>query len=111
VNSVGGYTGAILLGLFAALMAWESFERLLNPVAIAFDQALVVAIVGLVVNPHPHSSLEYTRTIIITTVNTITSITMTTTFERRICTLSRMLSLRSRQSSRSSLASTPARSG
>ena len=38
VNTLGGYTGAILLALFAALMAWESLIRLLNPVEIAFNR-------------------------------------------------------------------------
>lgn len=50
VNTLGGYTGAILLAVFAAIMAWESFARLINPVAIAFNQAIVVAIIGLLVN-------------------------------------------------------------
>lgn len=50
VNALGGYTGAILLAAFAALMAWESFQRFFHPIAIAFDQAILVAVVGLVVN-------------------------------------------------------------
>ena len=50
VNTLGGYTGAILLAVFAALMAWESLLRLLDPVSIAFNQAIVVAIFGLLVN-------------------------------------------------------------
>ncbi|MCH1600472.1 MAG: CDF family Co(II)/Ni(II) efflux transporter DmeF [Pseudomonadales bacterium] len=50
VNTLGGYTGAILLALFAALMAWESLIRLLNPVEIAFNQAIWVASIGLLVN-------------------------------------------------------------
>lgn len=50
VNSLAGFTGAVLLALFALLMAWESFGRLLNPVAIAFNQAIGVAILGLIVN-------------------------------------------------------------
>lgn len=50
VNSLAGYTGAILLAMFALLMAWESVERLLEPVQITFDQALLVAVVGLLVN-------------------------------------------------------------
>jgi cation diffusion facilitator family transporter len=68
VNSLAGYTGAVLLALFAIVMAWESVERLVQPVPIAFNQALVVAFVGLAVNglsvwilgvhsvhPHEHS--------------------------------------------------------
>ena len=50
VNSLAGYTGAVLLALFAIVMAWESVERLVHPVTIAFNQALFVAVIGLVVN-------------------------------------------------------------
>jgi len=50
VNTLGGYTGAILLAVFAAMMAWESVLRLINPVAIAFNQAIFVATLGLIVN-------------------------------------------------------------
>ena len=50
VNTLGGYTGAILLALFALLMAWESCQRLLNPINIAFNQAIAIATFGLVVN-------------------------------------------------------------
>lgn len=50
VNSLGGFTGAVLLALFALAMAWESVKRLVIPVPIQFDQALVVAVLGLIVN-------------------------------------------------------------
>jgi cation diffusion facilitator family transporter len=50
VNTLGGFTGAILLAGFAGLMAYESIVRLVVPVAIRFDQAIWVAVVGLVVN-------------------------------------------------------------
>ncbi|MEX0964465.1 MAG: CDF family Co(II)/Ni(II) efflux transporter DmeF [Pseudohongiellaceae bacterium] len=50
VNTLGGYTGAILLAVFAAIMAFESVIRLIEPVTIAFNQAMTVAVVGLVVN-------------------------------------------------------------
>jgi len=50
VNALGGFSGAVLLGVFALIMAWESFQRLFNPVSIAFDQAIWVALLGLVVN-------------------------------------------------------------
>ncbi|MBC8872153.1 MAG: CDF family Co(II)/Ni(II) efflux transporter DmeF [Planctomycetes bacterium] len=50
VNSLGGFTGAILLGLFAVMMAWESVERLIHPVDIAVNQAILVAFLGLLVN-------------------------------------------------------------
>jgi cation diffusion facilitator family transporter len=50
VNALAGFTGAVLLALFAVLMAWESVHRILNPVDIAFNQAILVAVLGLIVN-------------------------------------------------------------
>ncbi len=50
VNALAGYSGAVLLGVFALGMVGESFERFLNPVVIAVDNALFVAVLGLVVN-------------------------------------------------------------
>ena len=50
VNAFAGYTSALLLALFALLMAWESVNRLFNPVEIAFNQAIFVAVLGLLVN-------------------------------------------------------------
>jgi len=50
VNTLGGFTGAVLLAAFALLMASESVQRLVVPVPIAFDQAIWVAVLGLVVN-------------------------------------------------------------
>lgn len=50
VNTLGGFTGAILLAIFALAMIWESVARLIAPVEIAFNQAILVAVVGLIVN-------------------------------------------------------------
>lgn len=50
VNALGGYTGAVLLALFALMMVYESIHRLIVPTEIAFNQAILVAVVGLVVN-------------------------------------------------------------
>lgn len=50
VNALGGFTGAVLLALFALLMAFESLHRLINPVPIEFNQAIAVAVLGLLVN-------------------------------------------------------------
>jgi cation diffusion facilitator family transporter len=50
VNTLGGYTGAVLLAAFAIAMVGESVARLVAPVPIAFDQAILVAVIGLVVN-------------------------------------------------------------
>ena len=50
VNALGGFSGAVLLAIFALIMTWESINRMVHPVTIQFNQAIVVAIVGLVVN-------------------------------------------------------------
>ncbi len=50
INALGGFTGAVLLSIFALIMAWESAERILYPVEIAFNQAIFVAVLGLIVN-------------------------------------------------------------
>jgi cation diffusion facilitator family transporter len=50
VNTLGGFTGAVLLAGFVLVMAGESLHRLLTPVPIAFNQAIFVAVVGLLVN-------------------------------------------------------------
>ena len=50
VNTLGGYTGAVLLAGFALAMAIESVDRLVQPVAIEFNQAIFVAVLGLIVN-------------------------------------------------------------
>lgn len=50
VNALGGFTGAVLLAIFALMMAWESVERIAYPVEIAFNQAIFVAVLGLIVN-------------------------------------------------------------
>jgi cation diffusion facilitator family transporter len=50
VNALGGFTGAMLLAVFAVLMATESVERLFNPTTISFNAAIGVAVLGLMVN-------------------------------------------------------------
>jgi cation diffusion facilitator family transporter len=50
LNAFAGFVGALLLGLFALVMLGGSVERLVNPVAIDFDAALWVAVIGLAVN-------------------------------------------------------------
>ncbi len=50
VNALGGFSGAILLAVFSLIMAWESTTRLVSPVEIVFNQAILVAVIGLVVN-------------------------------------------------------------
>jgi len=50
VGALGGFTSAVILSIVAILMVWESVGRLTIPQTIAFDEALVVAVVGLAVN-------------------------------------------------------------
>lgn len=50
LSALGGLSGALLLGLFALGMAVGSCQRLIHPVPISVDQALVVAVLGLLVN-------------------------------------------------------------
>ena len=50
VEILGGYTSAIVLGIVALLMVWESALRLIEPRPISFDEAIVVATLGLAVN-------------------------------------------------------------
>jgi len=50
VGSLAAFAGATMLALFALVMAWESIQRFLSPVAIGFDQAILVAVLGLIVN-------------------------------------------------------------
>ncbi len=50
VSVLGGYTSAIILAVAALMMSLESVWRIITPVSIQFDQAITVAIVGLLVN-------------------------------------------------------------
>jgi cation diffusion facilitator family transporter len=50
IEVLGGYTSAIVLLAIAALMIFQSVERLVRPQAIHYDEAIIIAIVGLGVN-------------------------------------------------------------
>ncbi|QIA63540.1 CDF family Co(II)/Ni(II) efflux transporter DmeF [Vibrio astriarenae] len=50
VSVLGGFTSAIALGIVALLMIVESVGRLFNPQNIQFNEAILVACLGLVVN-------------------------------------------------------------
>lgn len=63
VGVLGGFSSALVLGVIAVLIAWESLGRLREPLAIGFDEAILVAFIGLAVNlvsawmldvPHDH---------------------------------------------------------
>jgi cation diffusion facilitator family transporter len=50
IEVLGAFTSALLLGVVAVAMVVESSQRFLRPEAIDFRPALVVAVIGLVVN-------------------------------------------------------------
>lgn len=50
VSSLAGFTSAVVLGIVALGMISESISRLITPNEIHFAQAIVVAVIGLVVN-------------------------------------------------------------
>ena len=50
VEVLGGFTSALLLLAVAALMVFQSVERLVAPQDIHYREAIVIAVVGLVVN-------------------------------------------------------------
>ncbi|MGR5192484.1 CDF family Co(II)/Ni(II) efflux transporter DmeF [Vibrio rotiferianus] len=50
VSVLGGFTSAIALGIVALMMMVESLHRLFNPESIQFNEAIMVVVIGLVVN-------------------------------------------------------------
>ena len=50
IEILGGFTSAILLLVVAGGMLFYSVERLFNPLVIYYDVAIVIAVIGLVVN-------------------------------------------------------------
>lgn len=63
VGDLAAFGSATVLAIVALLIGWESLVRLRSPISISFDEAILVAIIGLVVNlvsawllkdDHPH---------------------------------------------------------
>lgn len=50
LGDLAAFSSAIVLALIALLIGWESVGRLFHPVAIAFDEAIPLAALGLAVN-------------------------------------------------------------
>ena len=50
VNYLGGFASAVALGIVALMMVVESLHRLVEPQSIQFSEAIIVALIGLVVN-------------------------------------------------------------
>jgi len=49
-GDLAAYSSAMILGVVALLVGYESVVRLYNPVSIGFDQAIAIAVLGLGVN-------------------------------------------------------------
>ena len=67
VGELGGFASAMVLAVVAIIMAAESVQRLISPHPIRFNQAIAVAVVGLIVNVvsafmlqdrHPHGHAD-----------------------------------------------------
>ncbi|MDB5088524.1 MAG: nitroreductase [Mucilaginibacter sp.] len=50
VLSLSGFTSAIILQIIAIIMAIESIDRLIHPIPVKFSEAIIVAVIGLIVN-------------------------------------------------------------
>lgn len=50
VGVLAGFSSAIILGIVALYMAYKSVVRVMNPLPITYDQAIIVAVIGLAVN-------------------------------------------------------------
>ncbi|HEY1792090.1 MAG TPA: CDF family Co(II)/Ni(II) efflux transporter DmeF [Opitutaceae bacterium] len=50
IDVLGGYTSAVILGIVALFMVVESGQRFFEPLAINFNEAIVIGLVGFCVN-------------------------------------------------------------
>ena len=50
LNNLGGYTSALLLGITGGGIIYEACERLIHPKIIVFNEAIVITVIGLLVN-------------------------------------------------------------
>ena len=50
VGVLGGFSSAVVLAVIALLMGVESIKRLISPLPIQFNEAIAVAVIGLIVN-------------------------------------------------------------
>src|SRR4051812_22592286 len=50
IGELAGFASAVILGLVAFFIGYESVQRILAPVAITYDEAILIAVLGLGVN-------------------------------------------------------------
>jgi cation diffusion facilitator family transporter len=65
LGDLAAFTSAIALAMISLLIAYESIDRFFNPVQIAFNQAIPIAVLGLGVNSlisdHPNAPSSYKK--------------------------------------------------
>ena len=61
VGDLAGFASALVLALFAVAIAAESAKRLIDPVSVDFGDAIVVAVLGLIVNLVSAAMLSHGR--------------------------------------------------
>ena len=78
-GDLAAFASAVILAIVAIQIAFESVERLINPVTIAYREAIAVAVLGLVVNlvsalllreehDHHHHGHDHAQPAIATTI-------------------------------------------
>lgn len=50
LGELAGFASAIVLALIALIIGWDSLAQLVDPVPIRFDEAIAIAVAGLLVN-------------------------------------------------------------
>ncbi len=88
IGVLGGFASAVILGMVGLLMAGESVKRAFLPVPIRFDEAIAVAVMGLLVNvvcarllkdghigPHHHHDLNLRSAYLHVLADAFTSVT------------------------------------
>ena len=50
IGTLTAYTSSLFLGFTGLWIMWEAVQRLLHPIAIQFNEAILVAAIGLIVN-------------------------------------------------------------
>ncbi|MBI2314376.1 MAG: CDF family Co(II)/Ni(II) efflux transporter DmeF [Betaproteobacteria bacterium] len=50
VGPLAAYTSAVFLAMIAVMMVYQSVDRLITPISVRFDEAIAVAVLGLLVN-------------------------------------------------------------
>jgi cation diffusion facilitator family transporter len=84
ILSLSGYSSGLLLLIFAFVILFEAIKRLYNPLTIHFKEAILIAVIGLIVNivsafllhhKHEHSDLNIRAAYLHVSADALTSVT------------------------------------